>query len=410
MSNLEGLKRKFKALGPYLDEKLRRVWAATEALALGRGGIAAVSSATGLSPKTIRSGIYELEENSASQPQPTLKSSRIRSSGGGRKRLKDTEPTLMSDLEALIEPVTRGDPECPLRWTSKSTSKLTTQLRSFGHSISPRTVAALLHELGYTLQSNRKTLEGASHQDRDAQFQYIHNQTQEFQHRGQPVISVDTKKKEVLGEYKNNGCEWQPKKQPVLVNTHDFPDQNLGKVVPYGIYDISLNQGWVQVGISADTAEFAVESIRQWWKQMGQPLYHNAEELLITADGGGSNGYRLRLWKTELQKLANETGLKITLAHFPPGTSKWNKIEHRMFCHITENWRGRPLTSREVVVNLIGNTTTQKGLTIQASLDENKYEKGRKISDKKLLEVNLEKAEFHGEWNYAISPQPGANR
>lgn len=277
MSNLEGLKRKFKALGPYLDEKLRRVWAATEALALGRGGIAAVSSATGLSPKTIISGIYELEENSASQAQPTLKSSRIRSSGGGRKRLKDTEPTLMSALEALIEPVTRGDPECPLRWTSKSTSKLAALLRSFGHSISPRTVATLLHELGYTLQSNRKTLEGASHPDKDAQFQYIHNQTQEFQHRGQPVISVDTKKKEVLGEYKNNGCEWQPKKQPVLVNTHDFPDPNLGKVVPYGIYDISLNQGWVQVGISADTAEFAVESIRQWWKQMGQPLYHDAE-------------------------------------------------------------------------------------------------------------------------------------
>lgn len=429
---------------PHLNERLTRLWAATEAIALGRGGITQVSQATGLSPKTIRVGMRELEQEPDTPVKHTRKLDRIRGQGGGRKRLKDLDPTLIPDLEALIDPVTRGHPESPLCWTSKSTTKLAEQLRASCHAISARKVACLLHQLDYSIHCNRKTREGDSHPDRDAQFQHIHDQVQAFQTRGQPVISVDTKKKQVIGDYKNDGQEWQRKKQPLEVNTHDFPDPQLGKVVPYGVYDLAANQGWVNVGINHDTAEFAIESIRQWWHHMGKQMYPEADELLITADCGGSNGYRLRLWKTQLQKLANETGLRIQVAHFPPGTSKWNKIEHRMFCHITENWRGynfprqnrtslnntlylccqpttlmrmscfvrgfrrgRPLTSREVVINLIGSTTTNKGLTIKVQLDENNYELGKKVSDSQLSSVSLEKSEFHGESNYAIIPQTG---
>nr|ADO19034.1 transposase [Nostoc flagelliforme str. Sunitezuoqi] len=371
--------------------------------------LAKFAPATGLSPKTIRVGIRELNIEASICLKHTRFQKRIRTIGGGRKRLQDIDPTLIPDLEALIDPVTRGHPESPLCWTSKSTTKLAAQMRVKGHVISARKVASLLYQLGYSLQSNRKTKEGDSHPDRDAQFQYIHDQVQDFQQRCQPVISVDTKKKELIGEYKNNGQEWQPKKQPIDVKSHDFPDEEMGKVVPYGIYDLAANQGCVNVGINHDTAEFAVESIRRWWLSMGNVGYSNAAELLITADCGGSNGYRLRLWKTQLQKLANEFGLVVQVAHFPPGTSKWNKIEHRMFCHITENWRGKPLTSREVVINLIGNTTTNKGLTIKARLDENKYQKGIKISDRELSSVQLEKSEFHGDWNYRIIPEKDLN-
>ena len=328
----------------------------------------------------------------------------MRGTGGGRKRLVDTDSTLLGELEELIDPATRGHPESPLRWTSKSTSKLAVELQFRGHKISPKTVARLLQKQGYSLQSNKKTSEGDSHPDRDKQFQYIHDQVEEFLDREQPVISVDTKKKELIGFYKNKGQEWERKKEPIKVNMHDFPDPKQGKVIPYGIYDIALNQGWVNVGINHDTAELAVESIRKWWLLMGQQMYPSAQELLITADCGGSNGYRVRLWKTELQKLASEIGIKIKVAHFPPGTSKWNKIEHRLFCQITENWRGRPLTSREVVVNLIGSTTTKTGLLVKAQLDEREYEIGKKVSNEDLSKVNIEPASFHGEWNYSIVP------
>lgn len=402
MSRVEALRTKFEALAPYMDEKLKRLWAGTEAVVLGSGGVDEVAFATGLSAKTIRAGIRELWQPWAETCQKTSK--RVRRAGGGRKRLVETDSSLIEELEELIDPATRGHPESPLRWTSKSTSLLAAQLQAKGHKISSRTVARLLKQQGYSLQSNRKTHEGGNHPDRDEQFQYIHDQVEELQSRGQPVISVDTKKKELIGEYKNNGQEWEPKKEPIQVNMHDFPDPKQGKVIPYGIYDIASNQGWVNVGISHDTAELAVESIRKWWRYMGQQMYPNAQELLITADCGGSNGYRVRLWKTELQKLANVIGITIKVAHFPPGTSKWNKIEHRLFCQITENWRGRPLTSREVVVNLIGSTTTKKGLRVQAQLDEREYEIGKKVSDEDLSKVNIEPAIFHGEWNYSIAP------
>ena len=407
MSIIESLRTKFEALIPYMDEKLRRLWAASEAATLGKGGVRIVSFATGLSPKTIRNGIKQLQNPETNLSEISKNSNtltRIRKTGGGRKKLASTDSTLIQDLEKLIDPATRGTPQSPLLWTSKSTSKLADALKKLGHQISPRTVAKLLTELGYSLQSNRKSLKETTHPDRDAQFQYINQQVQDFGLRRQPVISVDTKKKELIGEYYNQGQEWQPKKEPIPVKIHDFPDRELGKVIPYGIYDIGLNQGWVNVGVDHDTAAFAVASIRQWWQQMGQKIYQDASELLITADCGGSNGYRVRLWKTELQKLATEIGLKIRVCHFPPGTSKWNKIEHRMFCHITENWRGRPLLSREVVVNLIGNTTTKTGLNIQAKLDENSDPIGQKISDDELSHVNLIRDRFHGNWNYSILP------
>ena len=407
MSIIEEIRIKFEALIPYMDERLRRLWAGSEAVALGREGIKTVAFATGLSTKTISRGIQELQVPLSQDTQELISArtqKKVRQPGGGRKSLSETDKTLIQDLEQLIAPATRGDPCSPLLWTSKSTSKLAKALEKKGHKISPRTVAKLLKQLGYSLQSNRKTAEGSSHEDRDAQFQYINEKVKNFQHRNQPVISVDTKKKELIGNYKNPGQEWNRKQEPIPVKVHDFPDPGQGKVIPYGVYDLTHNQGWVNVGISHDTAEFAVASIRQWWKTMGIQLYPEAEEILITADGGGSNGYRIRLWKSELQKLATEIGLTINVSHLPPGTSKWNKIEHRMFCHITENWRGRPLISREVVVNLISNTTTKTGLTIKARLDKNEYPTGIKISDKDFNDLTIVRESFHGEWNYYLLP------
>ena len=362
------IREKFKSLEPVLDERTRRYWAAAEAIALGRGGVTCISRITGFSRTTVHQGIRELAE-AKSGKSVTTQSKRVRSPGGGRKRITENDPTLLADLERLVDPVTRGDPESPLRWTCKSVRQLASTLKEHGHTIGRQKVADLLEILGYSLQANQKKREGSRHPDRDAQFGYINQQVIDFQERNQPVISVDTKKKELVGDFKNGGQEWNPKGQPEPVRVHDFPDKKLGKVNPYGVYDQTANVGWVSVGTDHDTAEFAVESIRRWWYKMGSNMYPAASEVLITADCGGSNGYRVRLWKVALQNLANETGLRIHVCHFPPGTSKWNKIEHRMFCHITMNWRGKPLTSHEVIVNLLGNTTTKGGLTIKAELD-----------------------------------------
>jgi transposase len=334
---------------------------------------------------------------------------RVRRPGGGRKSLVAHDATLLADLETLVDPVTRGDPESPLRWTSKSRSKLALALRAQGHRVSGRTVGRLLRGLGYSLQAPRKTLEGTDHPDRDAQFEHINAQAQAFQERGQPVISVDAKKKELVGLFKNGGREWQPVGQPERVNVHDFPSQAEGRALPYGVYDLAQNTGWVSVGTDHDTATFAVETIRRWWQQMGTPTYPGATDLLITADGGGSNSSRSRLWKVALQQLADDTGLRVQVCHFPPGTSKWNKIEHRLFAHITENWRGRPLVSQAVVVNLIGSTTTTTGLAVRAALDPAHYPTKQKVSDAELNRVQLQRADFHGEWNYAIHPVSRTN-
>ncbi len=401
MANQEAIAMKYRALAPFLDERKRRLWAAAEALALGRGGVTAVAGATGLHRRTIRTGIQDLQAGTLTPP---ASDSRVRAPGGGRKAATEQDPTLVRDLEALVEPVARGDPMSPLRWTCKSTRQLAVELNRQGHQVSHRKVAELLHGLNYSLQGTRKTREGTAHPDRDAQFAYINTQTEAFQRRGQPVISVDTKKKELIGDFRNAGREWQPVGHPEPVRVHDFIDRDLGKAIPYGVYDVATNQGWVSVGTDHDTPAFAVEAIRRWWAQMGRPTYPAATDLLITADGGGSNGTRARLWKTELQQLADETGLRITVCHFPPGTSKWNKIEHRMFCHITQNWRGRPLVSDEVIVHLIGSTTTRTGLTIRADVDTNTYPIGIKVTDAELAAVRLQPAEFHGDWNYAISP------
>ena len=395
---------KYRQLAPYLNEKTRRLWAATEALTLGHGGFSTVASATGLSRTTIHTAMAELK-GEVTPDGPPVAGPRVRRRGGGRKPLKLTDLMLLKDLESLVEPATRGDPESPLRWTCKSTSKLAAELQAQGHLVSPRTVYSLLAQLGYSLQSNRKTQEGSGHPDRDAQFQHIADLAKCFQAEGQPVISVDTKKKELIGAFYNKGQEWSPKGQPEQVQVHDFIDPELGKVSPYGVYDLAANQGWVSVGIDHDTAAFAVATIRQWWQAMGRPLYSQATALLVTADGGGSNGSRTRLWKWELQKLADELGLTIHVCHFPPGTSKWNKIEHRLFCFITKNWRGRPLTSYEVIVNLISNTTTKTGLTVRAALDTNPYDIGIEISDAEFARVKLTPATFHGEWNYTIRPR-----
>jgi len=387
-------------LGPYLNERQRRLVAAADAQLLGRGGISRVSAASGLSRTTIHKALRELAGD-------RLTGERVREAGGGRKQIKQQQPAVLKELEQLVSPTTRGDPMSPLRWTCKSTSKLAAELRRRGYPISTRTVARLLQkDLDYSLQANRKTKEGASHPDRNAQFEYIAEQTQAFQQRGQPVISVDTKKKELVGEFKNAGRERQPKRSPEAVQTHDFPDKELGKGVPYGVYEVGGNCGWVSVGLDHDTAEFATATISRWWRRMGSQTYPQARELLILADSGGSNSSRTRLWKVALQRLADHTGLGLSVCHFPPGTSKWNKIEHRMFCHITANWRGKPLTSHEVIVNLIGNTTTKTGLTIQAELDTGNYPTGIQVSDEDLAQVCMEKAEFHGEWNYHISPRP----
>jgi hypothetical protein len=401
------IRAKFEALRPYLDERRRRLWAAAEAMALGHGGITAVAAATGLQRATIRVGVRELQGGPPTSTEPGRVADAahgVRAPGGGRKPLTTEDPTLVHDLEALVEPVTRGDPMSPLRWTCKSTRQLAAELVRQGHQVSHTTVAELLHALNYSLQATRKTKEGSDHPNRDAQFAYINEQTRAFQQRGQPVISVDCKKKELVGDFANGGREWQPAGYPEEVRVHDFLDKQLGKAIPYGVYDVAANQGWVSVGIDHETAAFAVASIRHWWQQMGHSRYLSATELLITADSGGSNGSHNRLWKTELQRLADETGLRVSVCHLPPGTSKWNVIEHRLFCHITQNWRGRPLVSLEVIVNLIGNTTTRAGLKVQAGLDTAAYPTGSKVADTELAAVQLERASFHGDWNYSIAP------
>jgi hypothetical protein len=394
---------KFQRLSSMMNEKLKRHWAACEALAMGRGGIATVAQATGMSRTTIRKGILEVQHL---YPELTdqVAPERVRRPGGGRQPLTEHDPTLISDLQHLVDPVTRGEPTSALLWTSKSTRTLAKELGRLGHVVSYRMVARLLLEQGFSLQANRKTREGKQHPDRDAQFQYINRQVRRFQRNGQPVISVDAKKRELVGNFKNGGREWQPRGQPERVRTHDFRDKTLGVAIPYGVYDLTHNEGWVSVGIDHNTAPFAIESIRRWWTRMGVLTYPKANELLITADAGGSNGIRCRLWKLCLQNLADELGLTINVCHFPPGTSKWNKIEHRMFCHITENWRGRPLMSQAVIVNLIGHTTTETGLTINAELDPNLYENGIKVSDEEIATVQLKRHKFHGDWNYSISP------
>jgi transposase len=405
MGDFTMLQRKYELLRPRLDEVSMRLCAAADAMILGRGGPSLVAKASGLSRTTIYAGLSDLGQTTAAPVAPPKTVGRIRQPGGGRKRLTESNPDLLQDLDKLVDPITRGDPESPLRWTCKSTTRLTKELRSQGHEVSQRTVWTLLDQLGYSMQSNRKTREGTEHPDRDAQFLYIAEKVQQFQQGGFPVISVDTKKKELIGRFKNRGREWQRKGRPEEVKVHDFADKELGKVVPYGVYDLTHNQGWVSVGINHDTAEFAVATIRRWWKRMGIRLYPQAKELMITADGGGSNGSRVRLWKIEVQKLAEELEVTIHVSHFPPGTSKWNKIEHRMFCHVSENWRSRPLESRAVVVNLIANTRTEKGLTIQAEIDDAFYSTGIKIPDEDMAKLAIIRDEFHGEWNYKILPR-----
>jgi transposase len=381
-----------------LDEARRRRWAGAEALSHGRGGLAAVARATGMSPTTVAKGMREIRSGDTAGP------GRVRRPGGGRPKLIETDRTLVKDLEALVADEARGDPESPLLWTAKSVRTLAGALREMGHRVSHETVAKLLRGLGYSLQSNRKTLEGASHPDRDAQFLHINATVAAAHVARQPAISVDTKKKELIGDFKNGGQQWRPKGDPVLVRTKDFKDKQLGKVNPYGVYDIALDEGYVSVGIDADTAQFAVQSIRSWWRNLGRQRYPHARTLTITADCGGSNGNRLRLWKTELQRLADETGLQIQVCHLPPGTSKWNKIEHRLFSFIARNWRGQPLISRQAVVSLIAATTSTKGLKVYAELDETTYQRSIKITDAQLAAVNLIPDDFHGEWNYHITP------
>jgi hypothetical protein len=394
------LRTKFEGLRGVMDERRQRLWAGTEAMALGRGGIAAVERATGISRRRILVGIRELSDPSS------LEGEHVRRPGAGRPALVSADRTLLRDLKRLVEPSTRGDPMSPLLWTCKSTRNLAEELSRGSHCVGRQKVSELLNKLGYTLQSPRKTHEGSSrHPDRNAQFEYINARVQDFQRRGQPVVSVDAKKKENVGDFNNAGREWQRKGKPVAVRMHDFVDPVLGKATPYGVYDLGRNEGWVSVGIDHDTAEFAVESLRRWWRRMGRRVYPDASELLVTADGGGSNGARVRLWKTELHALARQFGLAITVLHYPPGTSKWNKIEHRMFCHITENWRGRPLESLETIVSLIGSTKTRTGLRIRAQLDDNTYEKGIKVSKQELREANVTPYDFHGDWNYTIRPE-----
>jgi hypothetical protein len=385
-----------------MDERRRRQWAAAEARELGWGGVSLVARATGLSRPTITAGMRDLEQP---PQQRMLDAARVRRPGGGRKRLAVTDPDLLTALEALIDPVTRGDPESPLRWTCKSTRRLADELTRQRHPVGPRTVATLLHEAGYSLQANRKTREGSSHPDRNAQFEHISTQVVTFHRQRQPVISVDTKKKELVGDFKNGGREWRPQGTPEEVRVHDFQDKQLGKAIPYGVYDLASNEGWVSVGITHDTARFAVASIRRWWTEMGAARFPRARKLMITADGGGSNSSRNRLWKLALQELADELGLPLHVCHFPPGTSKWNKIEHRLFSFITHNWRGKPLVSHQAIVNLIASTTTRTGLIVKAALDTNHYETSVKVPDEELACLNLTRDEFHGDWNYKLSPR-----
>jgi transposase len=397
------IQHRFRSLSPFLDERMRRLVAAAESEAIGYGGVSAVSRATGVSRRAITEGIKELGQTKESKKASALRS-RIRRQGAGRKRASQKDPALLEDLDRLVDPVTRGDPESPLRWTCKSVRHLAEELQREGHSVSYQTVSELLHDLDYSLQANQKTLEGSHHPDRNEQFEYINRKAKRYLKQGEPVISVDTKKKELVGDFKNAGREWQLKGKPEPVRVHDFeikqPDK--GKVAPYGVYDLGRNEGWVNVGVDHDTAAFAVESIRRWWRLMGRPSYPKAKRLLITADAGGSNGTRVRLWKWELQQLADETGLEISVCHFPPGTSKWNKIEHRLFSFISQNWRGKPLISHEVIINLIAATTSKTGLEVKSALDANSYPDGIKISDQQMAELQLRRDPFHGDWNYAV--------
>jgi len=398
---VELIRHKYSALAPLLNERTRRCWAATEAQALGYGGISIVAEALEIARGTIHAGLLEVQGRGT-----VVVPRRIRSFGGGRRPLTERDATLAEALNQLVEPTTRGDPESPLRWTCKSTTRLAQELEKAGHPISQRSVCTLLHAQQYSLQANRKTREGSAQADRDAQFQYINASVKQFQRAKQPVISVDTKKKELVGNFKTPGREWQPKGTPENVNGHDFADPQLGKVIPYGVYDLAANTGWVNVGIDHDTAEFAVESIRRWWAHMGKARYSHAKKLLITADCGGSNGSRTRLWKVAVQQFADEVHMPLHVCHFPPGTSKGNKIEHRLFCFITQNWRGRPLLSRATVVNLIASTTTRQGLTVKAMLDEHSYETGKKVTNEEVAALRLKPKSFHGEWNYCLLPRP----
>ena len=390
-----------QAIEGFLDERQRRLHAAVEAKVLGHGGVKRVSQATGVARGSILAGIKELKSPQRPLPEEPR---RIRREGAGRKKLVDRDPSVREALERLVEPTTRGDPQSPLRWTCKSLMQLSRELSGQGHTISHVSVGVLLKDIGYSLQGNRKTLEGGSHPDRNAQFEYINGKTQAALSAGQPVISVDTKKKELVGRYKNGGKEWMPQGKPEQVKVHDFVDKELGRANPYGVYDVASNTGWVSVGTDHDTASFAVATIRRWWFAMGQATYPAARELMIMADGGGSNGSRVRLWKLELQRLADELGLAIRVSHFPPGTSKWNKIEHRLFSYISLNWRGQPLVSHEVIVNLIAATTTRQGLKVRAAIDGAPYEKGIKVTDTEFAAIRIVRDDFHGDWNYTISP------
>jgi len=396
------IQSKYQSLEPEMDERLRRQWAAAEARDMGWGGITTVAQATGMSRTTITAGLREL---ALPEEERVWEAGRIRQPGGGRKSVTEIDPGLLAALEALIEPASRGDPESPLRWTCKSTRNLAHELTRQQHPVRARTVARLLREAGYSLQGNRKTREGSSHPDRNAQFEFINARVQRFLQRGQPAISVDAKKKEKVGDFKNGGQEWFPRGAPEEVRVYDYLIQSLGKATPYGVFDLRQNQGWVSVGIDHDTAQFAVNSIRRWWNEMGQQRFPQAKELLITADGGGSNSHRSRLWKVSLQDLADALGIRLWVCHFPPGTSKWNKIEHRLFSFITKNWRARPLVNLEVIVNLIASTTTRAGLIVKAALDTNHYPAKIKVTDEQLGRLRLKRHEFHGEWNYTLSPR-----
>jgi len=399
MSTEEEIKQRYERIAGELTERTRRLFAANEALSLGWGGISAVSRATGLSRQVISAGIQELQGGNQAEV------GRVRRKGGGRKSNVSKDPKLSEDLERLVEPVTRGDPDSPLRWTSKSVRKLAKELQRLGHQVSHELVSELLHGLGYSLQALRKTREGGEHPDRDGQFEHLNAQAAAFLAAGEPVVSVDAKKKELVGDFKNPGREWHPQGEAEDVQVYDFPIKGLGRATPYGVYDLGRNAGWVNVGIDHDTAAFAVQSIRRWWNEVGRQQYPKAKRLLISADGGGSNGSRVRLWKWELQQLADETGLAITVCHLPPGTSKWNKIEHRLFAWISQNWRGKPLTSYAVILKLIAATTTERGLTVQCQLDTNLYPAGRKISDEEMAALSIQPDSFHGEWNYTILPR-----
>ncbi len=397
--NRKTLRAKYQALAPVLTERSRRIWAASEAVALGHGGIGMVEEATGISRSTISRGIREVDAGGPRHPE------RTRQPGGGRKRTADTDASLVTDLDALIEPTVSGDPDSPVRWTSKSVRHLATELQAMGHAVSYRLVADLLHAAGYSLQGNRKTREGPQHPDRDAQFHYLSEHVRRFQRQHRPAISVDTKKKELVGDFKNGGREWRAKGHPTLVRVHDFLSAATGKAIPYGVYDLARNEGWVSVGVDHDTASFAVHAIRRWWTRMGRVAYPDTTALLITADAGGSNGPRVRRWKWELQRFATHTGLAITVCHFPPGTSKWNKIEHRLFSHIAMNWRGHPLVNLATIVSLIGTTTSDAGLRIRSELDPGRYPMGRTVTDRQMAQIQFAPHAFHGDWNYTIRPK-----